>query len=228
MLDILCIGAHPDDVEIGMGGAILNFKANGLKVGILDITDGEPTPVGSHEKRIKESINAKEALSLNERVTLDLPNRYLKDTPEGRIKIAEVIRNLKPQILFIPYWLDAHPDHVEASILSEAARFTAKLTRTEMSGEPFYPKKIFYYFCMHLKMHIKPSFVIDISPHIDKKIDAILCYKSQFLEQDRDKIVRQRVRDVGRYWGMLIGSEYGEPFLCKEEIGLKSIKEIIL
>jgi len=228
MLDILCIGAHPDDVEIGMGGAILNFKADGLSVGILDITDGEPTPVGSHEKRIKESINAKEMLSLNERVTLDLPNRYLKDTPDGRIKIAEVIRSLKPQILFIPYWIDAHPDHVEASILSEAARFTAKLTRTEMKGEPFYPKKVFYYYCMHLKMQIKPSFIIDISPHIDKKIEGILCYRSQFHEQGREERVNQRVRDVGKYWGMLIGSEYGEPFLCKEEIGLESIKGIII
>lgn len=228
MLDILCIGAHPDDVEIGMGGAILNFKSDGYSVGILDVTDGEPTPVGSHEKRIEESIRAKELLSVDERITLDLPNRYLKDTPEGRMKIAEVIRHFKPRILFAPYWMDAHPDHVEASILSEAARFTAKLTRTEMKGEPFYPQKVFYYFCTHLKFQIKPSFIIDISHHIDKKIEAVLSYKSQFHEQRREERVKQRLRDMGRYWGMLIGREYGEPFLCKEEIGLEGLKGVII
>lgn len=228
MLDILCIGAHPDDVEIGMGGAILNFKSDGFRVGILDITDGEPTPVGSHKKRIRESVKAKKLLAADERVTLDLPNRYLKDTPEGRAKVAEVIRYFKPRILFIPYWVDAHPDHVEASILSEAARFTAKLTRTEMKGEPCYPQKIFYYFCTHLKTQIKPSFIINISPYIEEKIKAVLCYKSQFHEQGREKKVMQRVRDWGRYWGILIGKEYGEPFLCREEIGLESIRQIAI
>ncbi len=227
MLDILCIGAHPDDVEIGMGGAILNFKSDGYRVGILDITDGEPTPVGSHEKRIEESIKAKELLSVDERITLDLPNRYLKDTPEGRIKIAEVIRNFKPKILFAPYWIDAHPDHVEASILSDAARFTAKLTRTEMKGEPFYPQKVFYYFCTHLKININPSFIIDISPYIAQKVDVVLSYKSQFHEQRREDKVKQRLKDMGIHWGMLIGREYGEPFLCKEEIGVESIRGII-
>lgn len=227
MLDILCIGAHPDDVEIGMGGAILNFKSDGFRVGILDITDGEPTPAGSHEKRIEESIRAKELLSVDERVTLDLPNRYLKDTPEGRRKIAEVIRYFKPGIIFAPYWVDAHPDHTEASILSEAARFTAKLTKTEMKGEPFYPKKIFYYFCTHLKMQIKPSFIIDISLYLDKKVEAVLCYKSQFYEQGREMMVMERIGDMGKWWGMLIGRRYGEPFLCKEEIGLAGIRGLI-
>ncbi|MEK6591405.1 MAG: bacillithiol biosynthesis deacetylase BshB1 [Nitrospinota bacterium] len=228
MLDILCIGAHPDDVEIGMGGSILNFKSDGFTVGILDITDGEPTPVGSHEKRIQESIRAKELLSIDERVTLDLPNRYLKDSPEGRIKIAEVIRLFKPRILFIPYWIDAHPDHIEASLLSDAARFTAKLTRTEMKGEPFYPQKVFYFFCTHLKMQVKPSFIIDISTYIDKKMEAILSYKSQFYEQGRENKAVQRVRDMGRHWGMLIGREYGEPFLSKEELGFETLRGLIV
>ncbi len=138
---VLAIGAHPDDVEIGMGGTIAALVAAGHRVTILDLTNGEPTPMGSPERRRAESEEAARVLGVARRITLGLPNRYLEDTVENRTAVAEVIREVRPELLFIPYWVDAHPDHVAAERLSEAARFYAKLTKTEMRGEPFYPAR---------------------------------------------------------------------------------------
>ncbi|MGB9553392.1 MAG: PIG-L family deacetylase, partial [bacterium] len=127
-MKILTIGAHPDDVEIGMGGTIAALKDKGHEVTILDLTDGEPTPTGSREVRLKESQEAAKILGVDRRITLDLPNRFLLDTIENRLKVAQVIREIKPEAIFLHYWTDAHPDHRAACQLCEAARFYAKLT----------------------------------------------------------------------------------------------------
>src|SRR5690625_3283084 len=181
MLDVLAIGAHPDDVELGMGGAIGLFLESGLKVGILDLTNGEPTPFGSPEERAKEADAAAKALGVTVRRTLPLPNRELQDTLEARRMVAEVIREWRPQTLFIHYWDDAHPDHVSACRLCEAARFYAKLTKTDMRGEPFYPERIFYFFSNHLRgLHPEPAFILDVSDHMDTKMASVRAYYSQF------------------------------------------------
>ncbi len=173
MLDVLAIGAHPDDVELGMGGAIGVFLAEGLKVGVLDLTNGEPTPFGSPEERAQEAAAAAQALGVTVRRTLPLTNRELADTVEARRMVAEVIREWRPRTLFVHYWDDAHPDHVAACRLCEAARFYAKLTKTDMRGEPFYPERMFYFFSNHLRgLHPKPAFIIDISDHMDSEDDG--------------------------------------------------------
>ena len=120
LLDILVIAPHPDDGELGMGGAIVKFKARGQSVGILDLTDGEPTPHGSPEMRARETMAATEILGLDWRENLGLPNRSLEATLEARRRLAEVIRRVRPRWLFAPYWIDAHPDHVAATQLVEA------------------------------------------------------------------------------------------------------------
>ena len=145
MAELLVIGAHPDDVEIGMGGAIAAFVQHGHGVTILDLTDGEPTPMGTPERRRAESDAAAQTLGVRRRITLPLPNRYLMDTVENRVAVAEVIREVRPEILFIPYGVDAHPDHIAAERLGEAARFYAKLTKTEMRGDPHYPGRILHF-----------------------------------------------------------------------------------
>ena len=122
-LDILAIAPHPDDVELGMAGAILQFKAEGAKVGVLDLTSGEPTPHGSLEIRARETAAATKILGLDWRENLGLPNRSLEATLEARRELAIVLRKLRPRWLFAPYWVDAHPDHVAATELIEAARF---------------------------------------------------------------------------------------------------------
>lgn len=224
MLDILAIGAHPDDVEIGMGASLIKLKQEGFKTGILDLTDGEPTPFGTPEKRKKEREKAAKKLNLDFRQTLDLPNRYLQDTVESREKVAAVLRETKPRLLFFPHWEDAHPDHKAAADICEAARFYGKLTKTKIKGEPYYPLKVFYYFASHLRTRESPSFIIDISDVFDQKVELIKCYESQFLENEKNQAIFDTIQHRAQYWGGRIRVKYGEPFLSKEELGLKSFK----
>ena len=229
MLDILVISPHPDDAELGMAGAIIKFKAEGRAIGVLDLTDGEPTPFGSPEVRVRETAAATKILGLDWRENLGLPNRSLEPTLAARAKLAGVIRQTRPRWLFAPYWIDAHPDHVAATGLIEAARFWAKLTKTDMPGLPHYPERIYYYFCVHLRLVPQPAFVLDISEFWERKRAAIECYRSQFIEgrPDENPSFIDRLRDQAAVWGWSIGVRYGEPFASREPIGLTSMGGLI-
>ena len=166
--DIMAIGAHPDDIEIGMGGALANFSSCGYKVVMVDLSDGEPTPFGTHEKRLLESKHSATVLRVSHRHTLNLKNREIFDTVENRKTLASVIREYRPKILFIPYADEGHPDHFEANKLCLASRFYAKLTKTDMPFEPFLPPKIYSYYTLHLRLRVQPTFIIDISNSINQ------------------------------------------------------------
>jgi bacillithiol biosynthesis deacetylase BshB1 len=224
-LDYLVVAPHPDDAELAMGGAVLRLRAEGAKVGVLDLTDGEPTPLGSPEIRRRETEAATAILGLDWRGNLGLPNRSLLNDLPSRRELAVALRRLRPRVVFAPYWEDAHPDHVQASALTDAARFWAKLTKTDMPGEPFYPQKIVYYFSVHLRLHVKPSFVLDVTAHIEDKMRALACYRSQFVE-GRPAFLDE-LRERARYWGWLIGAGYGEPFLCREDLGLRGLRDLV-
>jgi N-acetylglucosamine malate deacetylase 1 len=229
MLDILVVAPHPDDAELGMAGAILKFKAEGLSVGVLDLTSGEPTPLGTPEIRLRETAAATRVLGLDWRENLGLPNRSLEPTLAARAELAAVFRRTRPRWLFAPFWIDAHPDHVAATELVEAARFWSKLTKTDMPGEPFYPERIFYYYCLHLRMIPQPAFVLDISDFWEQKRAAVECYRSQFIEgkpQEPPTFI-DHLRDLAATWGWSIGVRYGEVFTCREPVGLRSMSEII-
>ncbi|GAA4434963.1 bacillithiol biosynthesis deacetylase BshB1 [Bremerella cremea] len=228
-LDILVIAPHPDDAELGMGGAILKFKAEGKKVGILDLTSGEPTPYGSPEKRAAETAAATDILKVDWRDNLGLPNRSLEPTLAAREKLASVFRLLRPKWLFAPYWEDAHPDHLAATQLVDAARFWSKLSKTEMPGEPFHPQRIYNYYCVHLKMAAQPAFVLDISEHWEEKLASIRCYHSQFIEGRPTEYPTflDKLHDEASYWGKVIGTRYGEPFTSREPIGLSSMDSLV-
>lgn len=227
-LDVLVVAPHPDDAELGMAGAILKFKAEGLRVGVLDLTSGEPTPFGSLEKRAAETAAATEILGLDWRENLGLPNRSLEPTLAAREQLATVFRQVRPRWIFAPYWEDAHPDHVAATQLVEAARFWSKLSKTDMPGEPFHPERIYNYYCVHLKMAPQPAFVLDISEQWERKAASIACYRSQFVEgrpQDPPTFL-DKLRDEASYWGKVIGKRYGEPFACREPLGLASMQTL--
>ena len=228
-LDILVIAPHPDDAELGMGGAIMRFLDEGLRVGILDLTSGEPTPFGTPEKRKSETAEATKILGVPWRQNLGLPNRSLEPTLEARAKLAGVIRTTRPRWLFAPFWEDSHPDHVAATQLVEAARFWAKLTKTEMPGTPFHPERIYNYYCVHLKMAPQPAFILDISPYWERKLAAIECFHSQFIEgrSTEPPTFLDRLRDEAAFWGKTIGVAYGEPFQCREPLGLRSCQTLI-
>jgi bacillithiol biosynthesis deacetylase BshB1 len=227
-LDYLFIAPHPDDAELGAAGTILLLKAQGARVGILDLTDGEPTPHGSPEIRAAETVAATQVLGVDWRGNLGLPNRSVIADLESRRRLAGALRELRPRWLFAPYWEDSHPDHVAASTLVDAARFWAKLTKTDLPGNPHLPQRIFYYFTVHLRLHIHPSFVVDITPHIETKMQAIACYRSQFIEgrPTTPPTILDDLRDRARYWGWAIAAGYGEPFICREEIGLRSLRDL--
>ena len=227
-LDYLVIAPHPDDAELGVGGTALLLRAQGHSVGVLDLTDGEPTPFGSPETRRREAEAATAVLGLDLRGNLGLPNRSLVADLEARRRLAGKLRELRPRVLFAPYWEDAHPDHVAASALVDAARFWAKLTKSDLPGEPHFPHRILYYFSVHLRIHPRPSFVVDVSDHLEGKMRAVACYRSQFIEgrPTAPPTLLDDLRDRARYWGWAIGARYGEPFVCREEVGLRSLRDL--
>jgi len=227
-LDVLVVSPHPDDAEISVGGTIVESRKQGMRVGVLDLTNGEPTPYGSPEIRARETARATEILGLDWRENLGLPNRSLTESLEARRALAEVFRRTRPQIILAPYWEDAHPDHIAASRLADAARFWSKLTKTDMAGEPYWPPRILYYWSIHLRIHPPPSFVLDISEAIETKMEAIRAYESQFFAgrpQDFPSPL-DNIRDRARYWGWAIGKAYAEPFASREDIGIASLKSL--
>ncbi len=221
-LDVLVVAPHPDDAEISVGGSIAKCRQQGMRVGVLELTDGEPTPRGTPERRVRETAAATQALDLTWRQNLGLPNRNLESTLDARRRLAEVFRLTRPKLILAPYWEDAHPDHVVASRLVDDARFWAKLSRSDMDGEPFWPPTIFYFWSIHLRIHPQPAFVIDISNTIETKMKAVECYESQLIEgrSTEHPTILDDIRDRARYWGWSIAQAYGEPFASRESIGL--------
>lgn len=229
MLDVLVVAPHPDDAELGMGGAIIKMISQGVSVGILDLTDGEPTPHGNTEIRKEETEKATEILGVKWRRNLGLKNRSVEPTLKSRAALATVFREVKPKWLFAPFWVDAHPDHVAATKLVEDARFWSKLVKSDLAGEAFHPQRIFNYYCVHLKMHAQPAFVLDISDSWEQKEKAIFCYQSQFVKgrEHMDPSFIEQLRIEAAYWGKTIGVKYGEPYTCREPIGLRDLSSLV-
>lgn len=223
MANILVVGPHPDDQELGMGGTIARLVRQGHNVLLLDMSDGEPTPYGSPEIRAREAARAAEILGVR-RVGLNLPNRRIEHSLEARYKVAGVIREHQAQIVFLPYPEDAHPDHVATTRIVEDARFDAKLTRIDLPGQPIYPRWMIYYYCTHLRQVAQPTFCVDISQEIEIKEKAILAYESQFVVPENNRRVVTWLRQMAGYMGSRIGTEYAEPFWMREPVGLSGLE----
>ena len=228
-LDILVVSPHPDDAEISVGGIIAVSLRQNLRVGVVELTSGEPTPHGSPEIRRAETLKATEILGLTWRTCLDLPNRSLQPTLEARRRLAEIFRTVRPQIILAPYWQDAHPDHVAASSLCDDARFWSKLSRSDMAGEAYWPPLLLHYFSIHLRIHPSPSVVVDISSAIDTKMSAVQAYESQLItgRSETFPTVIDDIEDRARYWGWSIGRAYGEPLLNRESVGIGSLSALL-
>jgi len=226
MLDVLVIAPHPDDAELGMGGTLALMRSRGMSVGILDLTDGEPTPRGSVETRAREASEAARVLGVEWRENLGLPNRRLRASITARGTLAGVIRRTRPRWLFAPHWVDAHPDHIAATRLVEAARFWAKLTKCDLPGEPWHPHRVFHYACVHLKSVRRPDFVVDITAVHEAKKRALACFASQFLPSPDRPGILERVAAADAWWGSMIGTRHGEPFWCREPIALAGFTDL--
>ena len=228
-LDVLVVAPHPDDAELGMGGAICKMIRQGLRVGVVDLTNGEPTPFGSPEIRAQETQLASKHLGLEWRYNLGFKNRFLEANLDNRHRLAGLFRLARPKWIFAPYWSDAHPDHVAATELVEAARFWSTLTKSDIPGNPFHPERIYHYYCIHLKLVPQPAFVLDISAEWATKAASIEAYQSQFVTGRSlpPEGFMERYREEAGFWGKTIGVRYGEPFASKEPIGMKDLHSLI-
>ncbi len=241
MANILVVGPHPDDQELGMGGTIAKLAEQGHDVLLLDVTNGEPTPYGDPETRAKEAAAAAAVLSPDPSVKntkpvrrrlLGLPNRAVEHTLENRHIMAGAIRAHQADILFTPFFEDAHPDHLAVTRLVEDARFDAKLSKVEMPGSdgkpPCYPKWLFYYYATHLRWAANPNFLIDITGYEHRKRDSIVAYHTQFVLPEKNRGVVDWVDASGTYFGSRIGTKAAEPFYTKEPIGLGGLDSLVM
>jgi len=221
-LDTLVIVAHPDDAEISVGGTILALKNAGQRVGVIDLTNGEPTPHGTPEIRAIETAEATKILKLDFRANLGLPNRALEATIEARAVLAGWIRLLKPKLLITHHWEDSHPDHVAASSLVDAARFWGKLSKTDLPGTPHHPAFVLYAPSIHLRRVARPDLVTDISPYFETKIAACRAYHSQLVKgrQEGKFGPLGEIETQAQFWGWAIQSQYGEPLFSREVLGV--------
>jgi len=251
-LDILAIAAHRDDVEQTCGGTLLKMAERGRRTGILDLTRGEMGTRGSSEDRLREATEAAKILRVSWREALDIPDGRVENTWDNRLKVARVIREMRPRVVILPYWKGRHPDHYTASKLGYEACFLAGLAKLDIAralasppsafsqvasavasavrGEeasaasaPHRPYKIIY---ATLYYDIRPSFVVDISEQFEARFQSLMAYHSQFSDQPvgkdifpRHAEIRARVEALARFYGMLAGVTYAEPFLQKE-VGL--------
>jgi bacillithiol biosynthesis deacetylase BshB1 len=227
MANVIIVGPHPDDQELGMGGTIIRLVQQGHNVLLLDMTNGEPTPHGSPEQREKEWTEAARIMNVKRRL-IGLKNRAVQHTLEARHLVAGAIREHQASIVFLPFEEDAHPDHRATTRIVEDARFDAKLTQTDLPGEPIYPKWLIYYYCTHLRWAMQPSLCIDITDQIEQKQQAIQAYQSQFVTPEKNRVVLDWLRQLNGYMGSRIGTKFAEPFTVKEPIGLSSLDSLVM
>jgi bacillithiol biosynthesis deacetylase BshB1 len=233
-LDVLAIAAHRDDVEQTCGGTLLKMAERGQLTGILDLTHGEMGTRGTAEDRAREAAEAARILKAHFRQALDIPDGRVENTWENRLKIARVVREKRPRVVILPYWQGRHPDHYTCSVLGYEACFLAGLSKLELRdesgkqsvGQAFPPHRPFKIVYATLYYDIRPSFVVDITGQFEARLQSIYAYKSQFTDQQAGSgdfpahaEIRERVATMARYYGMLAGVKYAEPFLQKE-IGL--------
>jgi bacillithiol biosynthesis deacetylase BshB1 len=222
-VDVLAIAAHRDDVEQTCGGTLLRMASRDLRTAILDLTQGEAGTRGTAEQRAEEAAQAAHLLGVGWRQALDLPDGAVENTLENRIKIVRVLRQLRPRVVILPYWRARHPDHAAVATLGYESCFLSGLAKVDTGSAPHRPFKIVY---ASLYADVRPSFIVDISPFIEQRHQALMAYRSQYANQPAgstlfvpEEEIRERTFAEARHYGLLAGVRYGEPFVQKE-VGL--------
>jgi len=212
VLDLLVIGPHPDDAELGLGGTLARAHARGLATGVLDLSRGEAATKGTPEERATEAGAAARVLGLSVRRNLGWPDSRMFDSEDRRLQLARELRELRPRVVAAPHANDRHPDHVAAAAITPAAVHLAGLRNSPLSGEPWKPEHLFFYMG---NGPFEASLVIDTSAFIETWEEAVRCYRSQFTGDAASETVTpdifRRRRGRAAYWGTFIGARYGEP-----------------
>lgn len=233
VLDIVFTAPHPDDLEIGMGGTIAKLVKLGYRVGMLHMTDGEPTPRGTRETRFAEMKRAAEILGVQVHEVLNLPNRTLMDGPEARYVLATALRKYRPKIMVTMAGRTpaASPDHYQGQLIAEASRFYSQLTKwnDRFGGtEPFRIDHLVYRpvgIAAEIT-HYHTRFVVDITDTMDQKLAAIKCYESQF-DAERYANVEHYVRSLCGMEGASIGVRYGELYALPRLLGVTDMVNLL-
>ena len=227
-LDVLAIAAHPDDVEMTCGGTLIKMAEKGYRTGVLDLTAGDMGTRGTPETRLEEAGAAARHLLVAWRGNLHLPDARLENTLASRMTLGAKIRELRPRVVILPYWEGRHPDHYRASEIGYEACFLAGLKKMDESTGPHRPQKVLY---ASLYASVTPSFVVDVSAQFERRMEALLCYRSQYGESDgegrglftSEPELRERLTAVARFYGNQVGVRYGEPFVIKEMLRVDDI-----
>jgi bacillithiol biosynthesis deacetylase BshB1 len=222
-VDLLAVGPHPDDIEIGIGGILAKHASLGHRVGLCDLTAGEMGSNGTVEERLVEAEAARDVLGAAWRVNLRLPDRAIGRDLEHTRVVAGLVRRARPRVVAIPYWSDRHPDHVAASQLLTEAVFSAGLRRYPAEGDPWRPEQVCYYF---INDSVSPSFVVDVSAHYETKRRALACHVSQFRPSHPEAIATrltstrftQLIESRDAQFGALTGVAFAEGIVVKHPL----------
>lgn len=228
-VDLLAIGAHADDVDLTCGGTLVKAARTGHKTGIIDLTRGERGTRGDTEQRAREAAAAARVLGVTERLNAELPDAGLQNTDAARRTLVELIRQLRPTTVILPFHLGKHPDHRVAAECGRDACFLAGLAKYPADGDPHRPRKVIYAMA-YREDTTKPTFVVDITDEFATKLEAVRCYSSQFDDvkaagelfptgQDFYDLIRTQDASCGS----LIRTAYGEPFMTHETMRVDDV-----
>ncbi len=224
--DLLSIGAHPDDVEVGTGGVLIGLHDMGYKCGIVILTQGEMGTGGTAEIRAQEVKDAASILGVDIVRTFDWGDTRLEDTYEHRLALAEIIRQTRPKIVLAPYphvghgRRQSHPDHVAAGVIAINACNLAALKKIDVDGAPHLVTRIFHYF---LPPGLYPNFVVNITPQFDRWIQALSAHRSQFLNPENSRDYIEQLTAMARSFGIQARCKYGQGFAAVEPILVKDV-----
>lgn len=235
-LDLLAIGAHPDDIELTCSGTVLKHLALGEKVGIADLTQGELGTRGNRVLRLEEADAAATILGVSVRENLRIPDGNIAVSRENILKVITLIRTFRPEILLFPYWKDRHPDHEHAHALVKEALFYAGLEKIEtlvegISQEPFRPLRHYHFMQWE---EFEPSFIVDVTKEWPRRMESVRAFRSQFHDPesgDSETILSSPdfldfIETRGKYFGDQIGAGYGEPFFAPQMIRVENLRAI--
>jgi N-acetylglucosamine malate deacetylase 1 len=228
-VDILAIGAHPDDMELICGGTLVRANMLGRSTGILDLAAGEMASRGTPDLRAKEAARAAQVMGVSVRENLGFPDGGIQNTPDTRAKVALVIRRLKPRVVITHSQHGRHPDHPTVAQLVRDACFVAGLKKIAPEFAPYRPLKVIHALSFR-EDNQKPTFVVDITESLEKKLEAIACYASQFGDAvqagevyPNGEPLPDLIRHHAAHYGSLIRCRYGEPFYTTETMRVDDV-----
>ena len=235
-LNILAIAAHPDDIELCCAGTLMKHIALGYSVGIVDLTAGELGTRGSGSLRLQEAEASARVMGLSARENLGLPDGFIENDRESRMAVVRILRKYQPDIVIANAVHDRHPDHGHGAKLTSDSVFLSGLPKveTELDGKaqaPWRPKQVYH---IIQDYRLTPDFCIDVTPYMEKRMEAIKCYSSQFYDPDSDepespltgKDFFDLIYGISRSYGRMIGCEFGEGFTVQRQIGIRNLFDV--